>query len=261
MNTTTPNFTRKSSFSSILKTFSLIACFATVTACGSNFDMATRLADDPETEQDQQLPQVVPPVIPETPEVPEEEPAPPVGSARDQILKLYDYVDPNKVIPTDALETVILYFHDNKASIKNQNFLSVIDFRKKSTLHRFFIINMKTGSVKAMHTAHGKGSDSDHDGYAESFSNKSGSNASSVGFYKAAESYQGKYGLSLRLDGLSSTNSKARARAVVIHAADYVKEQSVIQGRSWGCPAVAKENRDYVVNSLKNGSIIYAVGK
>lgn len=260
MNTTMPISREENRLSSALKMIAVTVSFFTVTACG-NFDMTPRLADDPESEQqtDQGSQGVLEPQQPEV--TPEEPTTPPPVSEREAILKLYDYVDPNKEIPTDALETVVLYFHNNKASIKNQNFLSVIDFRKKSTLKRFFIIDMKTGSVKSMRTAHGKGSDADHDGYAESFSNKSGSNASSVGFYKAAEPYNGKYGLSLRLDGLSSTNSNARARAVVIHAADYVKEQAVIQGRSWGCPAVAKENRDYVVNSLKNGSIIYAIGK
>ena len=59
--------------------------------------------------------------------------------------------------------------------------------------------------------------------------------------------------------GLSSTNSNVRARAIVIHGASYVQESSVIQGRSWGCPAVAMENRDTVVKALKGGSLIYAV--
>jgi hypothetical protein len=49
---------------------------------------------------------------------------------------------------------------------------------------------------------------------------------SSLGVYKTAETYNGKHGLSLRLDGLSPTNSKARERAVVVHGADYVEDEA-----------------------------------
>ena len=85
-----------------------------------------------------------------------------------------------------------------------------------------------------------------------------GSNASSLGYYMTAETYTGSHGYSLRLDGLSSTNSKVRSRAIVVHGADYVEEAAVIQGRSWGCPAVAMANRTTVINMIKGGSIIYA---
>lgn len=192
-------------------------------------------------------------------------PADPVDSSNpalteEQILAKYDYLDPNHEIDTGLLKKAVLYFDGHQSSIANKNYLSVIDFSKKSTLKRFFIIDMKTGSVWGIHVAHGKGTDPEHDGYANPnlFSNQSGSNASSLGVYKTAETYSGEHGLSLRLDGLSSTNSNVRARAIVVHGADYVQESSVIQGRSWGCPAVAMENRDEVIRRLKGGSIIYA---
>ncbi|HWU45027.1 MAG TPA: murein L,D-transpeptidase catalytic domain family protein, partial [Bdellovibrio sp.] len=70
--------------------------------------------------------------------------------------------------------------------------------------------------------------------------------------------YDGSHGYSLSLDGLSSTNSNVRSRAIVVHGADYVSEADVIQGRSWGCPAVAMENRTKLIDMIKNGSIIYA---
>ncbi len=175
-----------------------------------------------------------------------------------KMLDKYQYLDPNHEVPTDLLQAALTYYDANLSKITNKNYLSVIDFAQKSTKKRFFIIDMKTGKVWAIHTAHGAGSDSNHDGFAEKFSNVSGSNASSLGFYKAAETYSGSHGFSMRLDGLSSTNSKARARAIVVHAADYVQESAVIQGRSWGCPAVAPQNRDKVISLLKGGSIIYA---
>jgi hypothetical protein len=161
-------------------------------------------------------------------------------------------------VPTDLLKKAVLYFDANQSKFPNKNYISVIDFKKSSKLKRFFIIDLKTGKVLAVHTAHGKGSDANHDGLAEKFSNVSGSNASSLGVYKTAETYNGSHGRSLRLDGLSSTNSNARARAIVIHGASYVSESNVIQGRSWGCPALAESLKDKVIDMVKGGSMIYA---
>jgi hypothetical protein len=180
------------------------------------------------------------------------------ASEKAQILAKYDYLDPNHVVPTDLLKTAVTYYEANKSKLGNTKYLSVIDFKKRSTKARFFIIDMSNGSVWAIHTAHGKGSDPEHDGYANSFSNVSGSGKSSLGFYRTAETYTGKHGYSLRLDGLSSTNSNVRARAIVIHSASYVSEASVVQGRSLGCPAVAPSVYKSVISKLKGGSIIYA---
>lgn len=180
-------------------------------------------------------------------------------SEKQSILKTYDYVDPSRQIKTQALENAMLYYHKNKAKIRNKKYVSVLDFSKHSSKKRFHIIDMESGKVWSIHVAHGKGSDSNHDGYAEKFSNKSGSQASSLGYYLTGSTYQGGNGLSLRLDGLSSTNSAARGRAVVIHGAKYVREADVKQGRSWGCPAVAMELRTQVINMLKGGSLIYAI--
>lgn len=174
------------------------------------------------------------------------------------VLAKYDYVDPNHEVPDTLLKPAIAYFDANQDKIDNKNFLSVVDFNRNSKNSRFFIINMHTGAVWTIHVAHGKNSDPDNDGNATQFSNKPNSEMSSLGFYRTAETYSGKHGLSLRLDGLSSTNSNVRSRAVVVHGADYVRDTDVKPGRSWGCLAVSMNNRDKVVNQLKQGSIIYA---
>lgn len=170
----------------------------------------------------------------------------------------YSHLDPQNLIETNALTAAVLYFDQNQEKIKNKNYISLIDFNKRSSEARFFIVDMKSGEVWAIHTAHGKGSDENHDGYADLYSNHPGSNASSLGFYLTAETYIGKHGRSLTLDGLSDTNSNARSRAIVIHGASYISESSVIQGRSWGCPAIADSLRDRVISLLQGGSLIYA---
>lgn len=180
------------------------------------------------------------------------------ASERAKILQTYPHLDPNRVVPTSLLEKTVLYYHHNLAKIDNKNYITVIDFSKHSSKTRFFIIDMKSGAVQSLHTSHGSGSDQANSGYATSFSNVSGSNASSLGFYYAAETYNGKWGRSMRLDGLSTTNSNARPRAVVVHGAEYVRESNVQAGRSWGCPALAMAHKDAVITKLMNGSVMYA---
>lgn len=234
-----------------------IAMIFTLAACGPGMvalpDDPTNepVAEEPGTDGDQASGGIdLPSVTPEEPAV--------ELSEREEILKLYNHLDPSHIVPTEGLEEAVLYFHKNQSTFKNKYVISVLDFSKSSTKKRWHFIDMKTGAVWSVHVSHGKGSDSDHDGYAEKFSNVSGSNASSIGFYKTAETYQGSNGYSLRLDGMSSTNSNARPRAIVVHGADYVQDQSVVQGRSWGCPAVSQANRDKVIDLIKGGSLIYA---
>lgn len=170
----------------------------------------------------------------------------------------YSYVDPKNVIPTKLREAALAYFDVNKKNFANQKYLSIVDFSQHSSKSRFYLVDMTTGSVTALHTSHGKGSDTDRNGFAESFSNVSGSEKSSLGYFRVAETYSGKHGLSIRLDGLSSTNSNARARAVVIHSASYVSESSQRAGLSWGCFVLDPKYLSSVVAKIKNGSLLYA---
>jgi hypothetical protein len=181
-------------------------------------------------------------------------------SARDKasILSKYGNLDPHHQVPTGLLTKAVLYYDANLSRIPNRDYLSVVDFSKNSRQSRFFIINMQSGAVLDLHVAHGSGSDPDNDGLATKFSNVSGSLQSSLGYYRTAETYYGKHGLSLRLDGLSSTHSNVRSRAIVVHSAAYVHDSDVKQGRSSGCLAVSSAQKDRVVSALKNGSIIYA---
>lgn len=167
----------------------------------------------------------------------------------------YNYVDPQHIVPTVPLTQAINYFKANKSKIANQKYITVIDMTQKSNKKRMYVIDMVTGSVATYYTAHGKGSDSNNDGYAEKFSNTEGSLMTSLGFYLTDVPYQGSNGLSLRLRGLQSTNSNAYARAIVIHGADYVNPSSV--GRSWGCPAIERKYVNTLIPALKGKSLLY----
>lgn len=169
----------------------------------------------------------------------------------------YSHLDPDGIVPQKILDTAVEYFDSNITKIKNQRIMGIIDFKQHNSKERFYIIDMESGRVETYLTAHGKNSDPDFDGYATKFSNTPDSKMSSLGFYLTAETYNGSNGYSLRLDGLSSTNSKARERAIVIHGADYVKPGSKI-GRSYGCPALEMRYHADLINRLKGGSLLYA---
>jgi hypothetical protein len=139
--------------------------------------------------------------------------------------------------------------------------LAVIDFSLPSSERRIWIFDLDTRSV-LLHdlVAHGQGSGGD---LAKVFSNREGSHQSSIGLFRTSESYYGKHGYSLRMDGLEpGINDKARERAIVIHAADYVDASWVTRqgriGRSQGCPAVNPAVASLVVDSLKGGQFMFA---
>ncbi|MFA5161697.1 MAG: murein L,D-transpeptidase catalytic domain family protein [Elusimicrobiales bacterium] len=177
---------------------------------------------------------------------------------REQILAKYRNIDRGRLISRRLLEPALLFYHANLNRLSNPDYLTVVDFSKHSSEARLYMVDMDLGSVKALHVAHGSGSDPGNTGYAKYFSNTPDSNMSSLGFYLTAETYSGKHGYSLRLDGLSATNSNVRGRAVVVHGASYVQERSVRPGRSWGCFAVSESVSDFVVKKLAWGSLIYA---
>lgn len=181
------------------------------------------------------------------------------GGSSESIEEKYYFVDQNKVVPTALLSKTLAYYDANQSKIKNKNYIIVIDFKQHNSKKRFYLVNMNTGDVEQYLTAHGKNSDPDFDGYATKFSNSEGSLMSSLGFYVTAETYYGDNGYSLRLDGLSSTNSNARSRAIVIHGASYVRTASLI-GRSYGCPALEEQYAADVIDTVKGGSLIYADG-
>jgi hypothetical protein len=109
------------------------------------------------------------------------------------------------------------------------------------------------------YVAHGSGSGGNS---ASRFSNRDGSHQSNIGLMKTAETYSGKHGYSLKLDGLErGWNSNARSRAIVIHAADYVSEAFIQAngrlGRSWGCPALRPEISRKVIDTIKGGSLVF----
>jgi hypothetical protein len=142
--------------------------------------------------------------------------------------------------------------------------LTVIDFSLPSNQKRMWIIDMKDGVILHFgHVSHGRNSGNL---MAQKFSNKNSSYMSSLGFYLTAETYQGKHGYSLKLDGLEpGFNDNARERAIVIHGADYAHEDFIKQtgrlGRSLGCPALPQEITAEIIDLIKDKSVLFIYGR
>ena len=144
--------------------------------------------------------------------------------------------------------------------VSNDKILSIVDFSQPSSKKRLFVIDLASNKVVFnTYVAHGSNSGMD---YANQFSNTPSSNKSSLGFYETLNTYMGKNGYSLQLQGLENgINDNANSRAIVVHGAAYVSE-SYIQsegriGRSWGCPAVPAEMSKPIIDKIKNGTCLF----
>lgn len=144
-------------------------------------------------------------------------------------------------------------------SVQNGNIISIIDFSKKSSIKRLAIIDLKNEKTLINeYVSHGMES-----GFKKAtlFSNVENSHKSSKGQYLTSETYIGKHGYSLRLDGLDKSNNKARTRFIVLHGADYATQEFIDKngylGRSYGCPAVSPEASKDIIDTIKEGTFLY----
>ncbi|WP_075881545.1 murein L,D-transpeptidase catalytic domain family protein [Vreelandella massiliensis] len=143
----------------------------------------------------------------------------------------------------------------------NAERLAVIDFSLPSSETRMWVFDLHQHELLFEElVSHGQGSG---DALAETFSNTPDSHQSSLGLFRTMNSYYGRNGYSLRLDGLEpEVNDLAFERAIVIHGADYVSEDFIRQtgrlGRSQGCPAVRADITYPLINSLKEEQYVFA---
>ncbi len=142
----------------------------------------------------------------------------------------------------------------------NRDIVAVIDWTRPAAEHRFFLVSLKKNKiVYSWFTSHGKNTGTKH--RAVQFSNVPESHKSSLGIMRVAETYIGKNGYSVRLDGLSPTiNSNIRQRVIVMHPSDYVSASYMkhhhYPGQSLGCITLNPEDAPRIINLLKEGGII-----
>jgi len=150
----------------------------------------------------------------------------------------------------------------NSHQVWPRDTIGVVDFSLPSSDPRFHVVDLQNGKVDSYRVAHGRGSDPDHSGFVERFSNNFGSYASSNGTYVTGDYYDGKYGVSMKVRGLDWSNYNAEPRAIVIHNAWYAEDDMISLhgklGRSEGCFAMSRENQYAVMRRLAGGRMIYA---
>lgn len=186
--------------------------------------------------------------------------------------RLYDLLL-ESTVNQQQLRRALDYYDQAESALPNKRFLALIDYSLPSDEKRFFLFDLRTGKVERFLVAHGRASGQQK---ALHFSDRDKSAMSSLGFYRTGAIYNGKNGKSLRLQGLSRSNSNAQGRDIVIHSAGLV---SVIQGRkvvkvpyvgeeilkaqgrlgrSLGCFALDPKVGSRVIEILKNGALLYA---
>ena len=150
----------------------------------------------------------------------------------------------------------------NSHQVWPRDTIGVVDFSLPSSDPRFHVVDLQSGKVDSYRVAHGRGSDPDHSGFVERFSNEFRSYASSNGTYVTGDYYDGKYGVSMKVRGLDWSNYNAEPRAIVIHNAWYAEDDMIPLhgklGRSEGCFAMSRENQYAVMRRLAGGRMIYA---
>jgi hypothetical protein len=177
----------------------------------------------------------------------------------EEIRNIYSEAELEAVLDFEVFKMAMTGF--SKISPEKDDLLVIIDFALPSTDQRFYVIDLKNKTLlHYTYTSHGVNTG---ENMAVNFSNIEGSRQSSLGFFKTAETYEGKHGLSLRLDGLERRfNKRARKRYIVIHSADYVTEEFIEEngrlGRSWGCPALPPHIAHDIIELIKEGAVLFA---
>lgn len=150
-----------------------------------------------------------------------------------------------------------------RISDRNSNKLVIIDYTKPSVEKRFYVLDLdKKKILYESLVSHSKNTGVNE---AIVFSDIPNSYQSSIGFFLTGSTYSGDFGYSLRLKGLENgINSNAERRKIVIHGASYVSEEFIEQngflGRTLGCPALPLNNVTNIIDTIKDGVVIFVAG-
>ncbi|MDB5980623.1 MAG: hypothetical protein JWQ69_1638 [Pseudomonas sp.] len=139
--------------------------------------------------------------------------------------------------------------------------LAIIDYSRPSTEQRLWVFDLQHRTLLFHElVAHGRNSG---ENMASQFSNQNESKATSLGLYRTGATYLGHNGYSLRMEGLEpGFNDHAFDRGIVIHGAPYVSPDLARSngriGRSLGCPAVRPAIAHPLIDSMKDGQLVFS---
>lgn len=179
-------------------------------------------------------------------------------------FNLYSYMNLQETgLKFEVFDKALTGYYNMKRNnkVSDKPIITIIDFTKSSNEKRLWVVDVEMKELLFnTYVSHGRNSGEE---FAEHFSNENESFMSSIGFYVTDETYFGKHGLSLKLEGLDEGfNTNAKDRCIVMHGAEYATEEFIQQagrlGRSLGCPAVPMEQHDEIIKAVMGGTALYA---
>lgn len=129
----------------------------------------------------------------------------------------------------------------------------LIDMSMPASHKRFFIYDLARNTIQNSGlVTHGNCNQYWLEG--RKYGNEVGCGCTSLGKYKIANSYYGRFGLAYKLHGLDKTNSNAFKRYVVLHAHSCVPDTEVPEEicQSNGCPTVSPQFLEKLTTVIKN---------
>lgn len=153
--------------------------------------------------------------------------------------------------PRDLLAAAREAAVHHAARIHERRYLILVDYERAVVRKRLWIVDTTSGAtVLAAHVSHGIGSG---DLYARRFDGRLGSGESLVGAFVTAEEYRGRWGRSMRVDGLEPRNALCRKRAIVFHA-----QWPPLWSR--GCFTTRRPVNERIIDLTRGGSFLYVRG-
>ena len=156
-----------------------------------------------------------------------------------------------KISYSDSIIDIAKKSYDKYQKDLSTHRVIVVDFTRPTETERLFVVDLDSNKIiKSTKVCHGKGSGMVS--VPTRFSNQIDSKKSSLGYMRTAETYNGSYGYSMRVDGLEERNSNVRKRAIVFH-----KSEVQLTAWSWGCFSMPEKDCKEVISLTKNGSLMY----
>ena len=145
--------------------------------------------------------------------------------------------------------------------LQNSDIITIADYSQSSNKKRLYVIDLKNKKLLFnTYVAHGRNTGEE---FAKSFSNKEGSNKSSLGFYVTENPIIGSHtGFALLINGVEKGfNDHAIQREIIIHAAEYATENFIKKhgrlGRSYGCPSLPPDMNKPIIDAIQGGTCLF----
>jgi hypothetical protein len=187
-----------------------------------------------------------------------------------------------------ALANAYDFYQNNRGIIKNSEYMTIVDFSRRSTDRRYHVINMRTGNVRSFFTHHGQGSETNAEreanpGWARRFGNGERDDngdgvaepvdntyLTSLGFAITGFEYRpSDYGrrngniptTRISLHGQTTGpqgNDNMCGRQVIAHGTEdrwFPPNANYYRGQ--GCPDVPESDWEEVSSAIEGGSVFY----